>query len=95
MKYSARFKNLMIKSPSKIIILTAITTLALLSLPSTMLNELPIDATTDCDSSYPNACIPPYPPDLNCGDISDKRFEVLSPDPHGFDRDGDGIGCES
>ena len=85
----------MITSQSKIIFLTAIATLALLSLPSTMLNELQIDATTDCDSSYPDACIPSYPPDLNCGDISDKRFEVLSPDPHGFDRDGDGIGCES
>jgi hypothetical protein len=26
---------------------------------------------------------------------SEKDFEVLSPDPHGFDRDEDGIGCES
>jgi micrococcal nuclease len=85
----------MLTSRPKIIILTAIATLALLSLPSTMLNELQIDATTDCDSSYPDECIPAYPPDLNCGDISDKRFQVLYPDPHGFDRDGDGIGCES
>lgn len=57
-----------------------------------------IEATNnnnDCDSSYPDACIPPYPPDLNCDDISDKNFEVLPPDPHGFDRDEDGIGCES
>ena len=35
------------------------------------------------------------PPDLNCQNISDKNFEVLPPDPHGFDRDEDGIGCES
>ena len=49
----------------------------------------------DCDSSYPDTCISSPPPNLNCGDISDKRFEVLPPDPHGFDRDGDGIGCES
>ena len=86
------------KSQSKIIILTVIATIGLLALPSTMLNELQIDATTDnddCDSSYPDTCIPSPPPNLNCGDISDKRFEVLSPDPHGFDRDGDGIGCES
>ena len=48
-----------------------------------------------CDSSYPNNCIPSPPPNLNCGDISEKSFKVLSPDPHGFDRDGDGIGCES
>ena len=49
----------------------------------------------DCDSSYPDVCIPSPPPDLDCTDISDKKFTVLSPDPHGFDRDGDGIGCES
>lgn len=49
----------------------------------------------DCDSSYPDVCIPSPPPDLNCEDISDKRFIVIPPDHHGFDRDGDGIGCES
>jgi len=48
-----------------------------------------------CDSSYPTVCIPNYPPDLNCGDISYKRFKVEGSDPHGFDRDGNGIGCES
>jgi parallel beta-helix repeat protein len=48
----------------------------------------------NCDSSYPEVCIPPYPPDLNCGDISDRRFAVLPPDPHGFDWNKDGIGCE-
>jgi parallel beta-helix repeat protein len=46
------------------------------------------------DPSYPEVCIPPYPPDLNCGDISDRRFAVLPPDPHGFDWNNDGIGCE-
>jgi hypothetical protein len=88
----------MVKPPSKIISLTVIATIGLLALPSITLNELQIDATTEneeCDSSYPDTCIPSPPPNLNCGDISDKRFEVLSPDPHGFDRDGDGIGCES
>ena len=35
------------------------------------------------------------PPDLNCGDVADKNFGVVQPDPHGFDRDGDGIGCEA
>lgn len=48
-----------------------------------------------CDESYPDFCIPYSPPDLNCNDISQKEFTVLSPDPHGFDGDGDGIGCES
>lgn len=51
--------------------------------------------SSDCDSSYPDTCIPPYPPDLNCSDVSNKNFAVVSPDPHGFDRDKDGKGCES
>jgi micrococcal nuclease len=48
-----------------------------------------------CDPSYPGVCIPPYPPDLDCGEIEYHRFDVRQPDPHGFDRDEDGIGCES
>ncbi|MCH7648069.1 MAG: thermonuclease family protein, partial [Thaumarchaeota archaeon] len=49
----------------------------------------------DCDPSYPDFCIPSPPPDLDCGDIPQKRFTVLQPDPHRFDGDKDGIGCES
>ena len=48
-----------------------------------------------CDPSYPDFCIPPYPPDLDCADVTGKCFTVLGPDPHGFDGDNDGIGCES
>jgi hypothetical protein len=48
-----------------------------------------------CDASYPDVCIAPAPPDLNCDDIAGKNFQVLPPDPHGFDRDGDGTGCET
>jgi micrococcal nuclease len=48
-----------------------------------------------CDSSYPTVCIPPPPPDLDCGDIRYHDFVVRSPDPHGFDGDADGRGCES
>ena len=54
-----------------------------------------IESSNNCDSSYPDFCIPSHPPDLDCGDIAQKKFTVLSPDPHGFDGDGDGIGCES
>ena len=49
----------------------------------------------DCDSSYPDVCIPSYPPDLDCGEIPFKKFTVLQPDPHRFDGDKDGIGCET
>ena len=48
-----------------------------------------------CDPSYPDVCIPPPLPDLDCGDISYRRFRVVAPDPHRFDADHDGLGCES
>ncbi len=48
----------------------------------------------NCDPSYPDSCIPPYPPDLNCDDVPEEGFAVRPPDPHGFDGDGDGVGCE-
>lgn len=48
----------------------------------------------ECDLSYPDVCIPPPLPDLDCGDIPYKNFRVLPPDSHHFDRDKDGIGCE-
>jgi len=47
-----------------------------------------------CEPSYPSVCLPPSPPDLNCGDISERRFPVFGSDPHGFDEDNDGVGCE-
>jgi hypothetical protein len=34
---------------------------------------------------FSHVCIPPYPPDLNFNDISNKNFEVLLLVPHGFD----------
>jgi hypothetical protein len=48
-----------------------------------------------CDKkSYPTVCIPPSPPDLDCGDIPYRHFKVLPPDPHRFDGDHDGFGCD-
>lgn len=49
----------------------------------------------NCDPSYPTVCTPPRPPDLDCGEIAFRRFTVLQPDPHRFDGDKDGVGCES
>jgi hypothetical protein len=52
-----------------------------------------------CAASYPTVCIPPPPPDLNCGDIPYRNFrvrwDVADPDPHHFDGDRDGVGCET
>jgi hypothetical protein len=48
-----------------------------------------------CDPAYPTVCIPPAPPDLDCGDIAYRNFKVLPSDPHRFDSDHDGMGCET
>jgi hypothetical protein len=59
----------------------------------------PPPSTGNCAPSYPDVCIPPPPPDLDCKDIPYRNFRVIytvpDPDPHHFDGDHDGIGCES
>src|SRR4051794_158096 len=51
-------------------------------------------SNSGCEPAYPTVCIP-RGPDLDCGDISFRRFVVNPPDPFRFDADGDGVGCES
>jgi len=48
-----------------------------------------------CDPLYPDVCITSSPPDLDCDEIEYRNFRVLQPDPHRFDGDKDGIGCET
>lgn len=48
----------------------------------------------DCHPSYPSVCIPSPPPDLDCADVAHSNFAVEGSDPHRFDGDNDGIGCE-
>ena len=49
-----------------------------------------------CHPSYPDVCIPPAPPDLDCGDIRQRvRVDRTHGDPHRLDGEGDGWGCES
>lgn len=54
----------------------------------------PAEPAGDCHPSYPSLCLPGSP-DLDCGDVGARQFPVVPPDPHGFDGDGDGVGCES
>ncbi len=49
----------------------------------------------NCDPSYPDVCIPSPPPDLDCPQITHRNFRVIGADPHRFDGNHDGIGCET
>ena len=70
---------------------------AVTSLPTMTPLEPKEPERTGCDPAYPEerTCIPPGPPfDQGCAITSERRFEVLPPDPQGLDHDDDGIGCE-
>lgn len=54
----------------------------------------PTPPPSNCDPNYSGACVPNVPYDLDCADINGPVY-VVGRDPHGFDGDGDGVGCES
>ena len=60
---------------------------------------VPVAPASNCEPSYPGICIAIGSADIDCGEIAARQFQVVwtvpNPDPHGFDGDGDGIGCES
>lgn len=45
----------------------------------------------DCAEGY-DPCVPAYPPDVDCADLSGP-YRVTPPDPHKLDPDGDGRAC--
>ncbi len=85
----------------KIILLTVVVllgySLSLIGehLPNVVASSDDSSSDDDCDPSYPDVCIAPAPPDLNCGDIPYKDIKVEGSDPHQLDREGDGVACES
>jgi hypothetical protein len=52
-----------------------------------------------CAASYPTVYIRPPPPDLDCAEIPYRNFrvrwDVANPDPHRFDGNHNGVGCET
>lgn len=54
--------------------------------------------TGACDPNYAGACVPPYPPDVDCPDLRRLGLalpvRVIGSDPHRLDGDHDGWGCE-
>lgn len=63
--------------------------------PPTATPVPPPAAESVCDPSYPDFCLKPNIADLDCGEIPYRRFTVIGADPHRFDGDNDGVGCES
>lgn len=47
-----------------------------------------------CDPNYSGACVPRYPPDVDCSDVG-TTVRVVGRDVHNLDADGNGWGCES
>ena len=50
-----------------------------------------------CDRHYPDICLPAVNSDrgdFDCEDIPDRNFTVRRPDPHGLDKNKNGIGCD-
>jgi micrococcal nuclease len=62
--------------------------------PTSLWHRCAVQHKGRCDPSYPDVCIPPPPPDLDCSDIPYRNFRVVGRDPHHFDGDHNGIGCE-
>ncbi|MGI8807960.1 MAG: thermonuclease family protein [Acidimicrobiales bacterium] len=55
-----------------------------------------LSARGSCHPAYPDDCIPPPPRDLDCPDIKRRvRVDHSQGDPHRFDANRDGWGCES
>jgi micrococcal nuclease len=58
---------------------------------------VPLGGVASCDPTYPDLCIPPPPPDLDCCYVYDQGYRhitVLPPDPHNLDGNHDGVACE-
>ena len=71
-------------------LLRAQETVMVMIMPETVMEQYSMSFLVSDD------CIPSPPPDLDRGDDGvPENFEVLPPDPHNFDPDNDGIGCES
>jgi hypothetical protein len=60
----------------------------------TSTSSVPSTSNGGCSPSYPDVCIQNPPPQLACWQVPYTNFRVLSPDPHRFDENRDGRGCE-
>lgn len=69
----------------------------MLDLKTQLLVRLPvntIEMTQRCHPAYPDICVAPRAPELDCKDLPKANVRVGRRDPYGFDADGDRVGCE-
>jgi hypothetical protein len=93
-EYWFRSFSIFVRQPLTPIPMKVLTGFLIALLLAGFLAVLPTQAQSNCSPAYPDVCIAPPPPDLDCADIPHRNFRVLPPDPHRFDGDRDGIGCE-
>jgi hypothetical protein len=55
--------------------------------------KITISVLPPCDPSYPDICLTPRGPDIDCADLTARAFRVLEPDPYDLDLNDDGYGC--
>ena len=65
-----------------------------------LLMGVAIAQEAECDPHYSGVCLPVYrteADDVDCGEIEERNFTVVTigEDPHRLDGDEDGIACES
>lgn len=87
---TARFRNMMLLG-------TGGGTAFVFDLDRQSLVRLPVNAvelTQRCHPAYPDICVAPQAPDLDCRDLPRANVQVREPDPYEFDADGDLVGCE-
>lgn len=58
-------------------------------------DQPPTEESAGCLEDYPDVCVPDDGFDYDCAEVDGTDFSVPGSDPMGFDRDGDGSGCES
>ena len=66
------------------------------TLPTQIIQQTQPPSGNNCEPAYPDVCITGNPR-LSCANLRPLgifHFRVIPPDPLGYDRDNDGIGCE-
>ena len=81
------------RTPVRMAVLVAVVVIPLAVVTDAAVDRLPF--APRCDAAYPDVCIAPPPPELDCEDVEERAFRARSSDPHDLDGDDDGTACEA